>query len=332
MKIIKPPRINNGETIGVIALSIPITECKEEVIQKGYRILKNHGLKVVEHPQCRKIYGHSAGTIEDRVRAIHEFFENKEISCIMTFLGGYNSNQLLEYINYDLIKRNPKIFIGFSDTTSLLLGIYKKTGLITFMGPSVISFAKPDFFEYTWSSFSDTCVKPKKKTVIGTPKYYADDAFYLRKDDEHRKIKKNDGVRVFRVGSARGKIVAANIETLGSVIDTPYCPSFIGRILFLEGSEETNTAQLHHYLTGLRQQGVFSKIKGIVFGKFATNSGFNKADRLEDVLEDILKGLNIPVLYDVSFGHTDPIATIPIGTSCLIDTKTRKIQISRSVI
>ena len=153
MGIIKPNKLNKGDTLGVIAPSTPISKAGNEVIERGYSYLRSKGFKIVEAPNCRKTQGHSAGTVKERSDVLNSFFTDPKINGIIAFWGGFQSHQLLEYLDYKSIKQNPKPLIGFSDITALQVGIFAKTGLVTFSGPGVITFGKPTQFEYTWEYF-----------------------------------------------------------------------------------------------------------------------------------------------------------------------------------
>ena len=179
MKFIYPPKLKKGSKIGIIATSSSVSTLDESQIRKGYQYLENKGFKIVEHPQCRLQTGYTAGSIKKRVGAIHQFVADKEIDCIMSFWGGYNTNQILDYLDYQLIKKCPKIFIGYSDTCALLQAITAKTGIVTYMGPAVISFTKPDPFDYTWEYFERMCIDNSHEVSIKDSKNFADDLYFL---------------------------------------------------------------------------------------------------------------------------------------------------------
>lgn len=165
---ILPPKLNKSKKIGIIAPADPVRGvCSEDTIQRGYKYLKEKGFKIVEGESVKKLTRkHIAGPVSLRISDIHNFVERQDIGCIMAFWGGFNANQLLDHLDYDLIKKNPKIFIGYSDVTALTTAITKKTGLVTFSGPGVISFAKPEPFKYTWEYFEKMCVNPENKFTI----------------------------------------------------------------------------------------------------------------------------------------------------------------------
>lgn len=318
---ILPPKLDRSKKIGVIAPADPVRGvCPDDVIQRGYKYLSDKGFTVEEGESVKMLTSkHIAGPISLRINDIHNFVKREDIGCIMAFWGGFNSNQLLDYLDYDLIKKNPKIFIGYSDVTALTTAITAKTGLITFSGPGVISFAKPEPFDYTWEYFEKMCVNPNDEVVVESSLNYADDLYFLREDKDHRIKKGNEGIKVFNKGKARGEIVAGNLQTLLILNDTKYLPDMNGKILFVEEDETSSPAHVDRFLCQCKQLGWFQKIAGLVFGRFTEQSQFSAEDPFEDLLKEYLSGVSFPILYNADFGHSDPMITIPNGGICLIN-------------
>lgn len=321
---IYPPKLKKGEKIGIIATSSPISVLDEKQIKRGYQYLQDRGFKIVEHPQCRFKKDYTAGSIQERVEAIHQFVKDKEIRCIMSFWGGFNTNQLLDHLDYQLIRGKPKIFIGYSDTCALLQAITTQTGLVTYMGPAVITFSKPNPFDYTWEYFNKMCIEKNKIIKVKNAKVFADDLFFLRKDSDHRIIQKNKGKKVFREGKHKGEIVASNLSTLLSLLGTDYFPDLKNKILFIEEAEDFDCRWIHRFLVQTKQAGIIKLIKGLVIGKFMEASKISEEQFLE-ILNEVMGNTKIPVIYNASFGHTDPIFTIPNGGKCQIDTSSKEI-------
>ena len=327
---IYPKKINCGDIVGIIAPSSPIN-LPEKTIQAGYDFLLKKGLNILESENLRKKENYTAGSIKERVDDIHAFFKNTDVKCIMTFWGGFNSNQLLDYLDYNLIKKNPKILIGYSDVTALTLAITTKTGLITFSGPGLISFTKPKPIDYTWKYFSKLCIEPEEKLFITQSDVFADDLYFLKKNNNNRIIKKNLGLKVLKEGLARGVIVAGNLQTILLLVGTPYFPKINNTILFLEEAEDADICTVDRLLTQCRQMGIFNKVNGVIFGKFMSKTGFNDLN-LKKLLKRIFDEINIPVMYDANFGHTDPIFTIPNGGYCYLNTEKREIIFDRAIL
>lgn len=319
-KVILPPKLTINKLIGVIAPADPVRGVySEDAIRGGYDYLKKKGFSVVEGKSVKELsQKHTAGSISLRVDDIHEFFKRKDIGCIMAFWGGFNSNQLLDHLDYNLIKKNPKIIIGYSDITALTSAITTKTGLVTFSGPGVISFAKPEPFEYTWEYFKKVCIDPQESLSIKSSPNYADDLFFLRQDNDHRIMKKNEGIKVFINGKIKGEIVAGNLQTLLLLNGTEYLPDLKDKILFVEEDETSTPAHVDRFICQCKQLGWFNKIAGLVFGRFTEQSQFSPEDSFEEILKEYLSNVRFPVLYNVDFGHSDPMITIPNGGICTI--------------
>jgi muramoyltetrapeptide carboxypeptidase len=320
-KIVLPSKLDRSKKIGIISPADPVRGvCSENVIQRGYDYLKAKRFSIEEGESVKKLTKkHVAGSVSLRVNDIHNFVEREDVGCIMAFWGGFNTNQLLDHLDYDLIKKNPKIFIGYSDVTALTTAITTKTGLITFSGPGVISFAKPEPFEYTWEYFEKMCINPENKVIIRPSPEYADDLYFLRKDNDHRIKKKNEGIKIFNKGKARGGVVAGNLQTLLILNATGYLPDMTEKILFVEEDETSTPAHVDRFVCQCKQLGWFEKITGLVFGRFTEQSQFSPEDPFEGLLKEYLSDAPFPVLYNVDFGHSDPTITIPNGGTCVID-------------
>lgn len=332
-KRILPPRLQKGQKIGVIAPADPVHGVlPKEQIDKAYSYLKERGFDVVEGKSMGILSHHTAGTVEDRISDIHDFVRREDIGCIMAFWGGFNTNQILDSLDYELIANNPKIFIGFSDITALTIAITEKTGLITFSGPGVISFAKPDPFQYTWDQFEKMCIDPEEMIEVPQSDTFADDLYFLREDSDHRIIQNNEGIKIFKGGLATSEVVAGNLQTLLVLLGTSYFPDMKGKILFIEEDETATPALVDRFLTHCKQLGIFDVISGVAFGRFMTASGFSMEDPFETLLVQYFSNVTYPVIYNADFGHTDPLFTIPHGGEVTIDAeKESRITFRRAV-
>jgi len=334
IKKILPPRLDKSKLIGIIAPADPIAGvCPESIIQQGYSYLKNKGFSIVEGRSVKLLTKkHTAGLPNLRIEDIHDFVKRKDVGCIMAFWGGFNTNQLLDGLDYNLIKKNPKIFIGYSDVTALTTAITTKTGLITFSGPGAISFSKPEPFEYTWNNFEKMCINPQESFAIESSPDYADDLYFLRPDNDHRIKKTNDGIKVFSNGKASGEIIAGNLQTILVLNGTQYLPDMSDKILFIEEDETSTPAHVDRFLCQCKQLGWFNKIAGLVFGRFTEQSSFSSEDSLECILKEYFSNAKFPILYNVDFGHSDPLITIPNGGIASIDTKKKQIKFQQAVL
>lgn len=289
--------------------------------QRVYNFLEQKGVSVIEHAICLRQYsGHLAGTAQERADALHELYLDERIDVVMSFWGGFNSNEILKLLNYRLIKENYKPTIGFSDTSALLTAITEKTGHITYLGPAGITFLKPEPLEYSYE-YMVKMLSGEKEIFIADSAVYADDAYYLRTEPYNltREIKNAEGRLTVRPGSATGRIVAGNVQTLAALAGTEYFPDLNNAILFLEEDETVTAPLFRRSLTQLSGQAGFESVKGIAFGRMPSSANMTPEQFL-NCIQDVFGGHDIPILSNLDFGHTDPMFTIPIGGTAHIDT------------
>lgn len=328
--MIKPARLQEGDTIGIIAPSAPVAAFCPGRLQRGVTELKKQGFKVKLGKHVTERYKHTAGTIQQRTEDFHAMFGDDEVKAIICTIGGYNSNQLLEYLEYGLIKQHPKIFIGYSDITALLNAIYAKTGLVTYLGPALL----PQFGEYggtlpyTWEYFKKTLMENDDITVEASRQWTDEFTPWDKEDNRPREMRPNDGIKTLKPGAVSGPVVGGNLGTFLLLNGTPYMPDVEGTILCVEEDEVESPSTVDRFFTQLRHIGTFEKIKGMIIGRFHSKVSFNEKDSLEDIIEEATKGYDLPILYDLDFGHTDPMITIPIGGQCQLDAASRKITFS----
>ncbi|MBS0272543.1 MAG: LD-carboxypeptidase [Proteobacteria bacterium] len=318
MKPLFPSKLKEGDEIRVIApsRSMGIISNTNKVL--AIKALERLGLKVSfgRHVNEQDIM-HSS-SIESRLTDLHEAFSNPNVKAILAVIGGYNSNQLLDYIDYNLIKRNPKIFCGFSDITALGNAIYHKTELITYSGLHFSSFAMQKGFDYSLEYFKKIFFESNEISLVSS-KEWSDDAWYL--DQEKRVFHPNPGYKVIHPGHAKGKIVGGNLGTLRLLCGTPYMPPLDDTILFLEevsSSSSTDVYEFDRNLQALTQEPHFEKVRAIVIGRFENSFGMTD-EKLHYILSTKAALKNISIVADADFGHTTPIYTFPIGSNCYLN-------------
>ncbi len=322
-----PDRLQEGDTIGVVAPSRSLSLIDKKWIANARDFFVQRGIGVRFSKHCFENWHGNGGTVEQRVSDLMEMFDDRRIKALVTAIGGYNSNQLLEHLDYEVIRKNPKIFIGYSDITALSSAIHAKTGLITFSGPHFSTLGEPFPFDYTIKYFDDLLLKAKPDVEVTESDTFAEDDWYVNTADlQPRILQKNPGWRIHREGQAEGELVGGNIVTLSALIGTDYLPDTKGKILFLEDCAETNAAEVDRALTQLRQIGIFKKIRGLMMGRFPTTVGFDEQRPINELLLRVTEGYDIPVISGVDFGHTEPMVTLPIGVPCVMDTVKRKIR------
>lgn len=295
-----PKKLQKGDTIGVIAPSNPITEKSMIDINNSIKLLEDCGYKIrLGKYALNNEYGYSASP-ESKAKDINEMFEDDEIKMLFCANGGFNSNSLFDYLDYELIKNNPKIICGFSDSTSLLNAIHEKTGLVTFHGPTLKSLT-------TWDTdygFREVIKRFEKKSLeLGTSK------------DEYITIKD---------GTCEGELVGGNLSLISRMVAGKYSANFKNKILFIEDlGYESPEGMISNYLYYMKQNGVFDEVSGIWVGNYEVESGIG----LEEILLQVLgTEYSFPIIKSNNFGHTDKKTVIPIGTKARIDT-TKEIKI-----
>lgn len=314
MDRIIPAKLNIGDEIRVIAPSRSMQILSESVIKIATERLKKMGFKVTFAKNVNNSINNDfkCASISDRIEDLHEAFKDKNVKAILTVIGGYNVNQILDYIDYDLIKENPKILCGFSDITALSNAIYTKTGLVVYYGPHFSSFGMKHGFDYTMQYFEKMLMN-NTKVVIEDSKEWSDDSWF--KNQEDRNFIKNDGMKIINPGNVEGKIIGGNLCTLNLLQGTEYMPNVDDAILFIEDDDLVGNEFIREFdrnLQSLLHSSKGKKIKGIIIGRAEKGSNMND-DKWKEIIETKQELKNIPVIINANFGHTTPIFTFPIG-------------------
>ncbi len=330
-KLKKPRALFRGATIGIIAPSSSLAVIEKQFFLRGIRFLENLGfnIKIGEFLTFSSI---STQNIAQRKSyEINRMFSDSGINAIMSLIGGYSSIELLELLDYKSIKENPKVLVGFSDITLLNLAILQRAGLITFLGPMLINFCAPKISSYTSKSFMEvTSQKEGKPLLLQPSKYWACDDWYLNSQAFDRCWVVNDGFKIFRHGKAEGQVIGGNLDALLSLAGTSFFPSFKQKILFVEVAQDCDPRLFARYLAQLRLLEVFNQINGLVIGRFC--SGTFDENVISTILTFNLRNSFFPVMYNVDFGHSDPLLTIPLGINCEVDTEKRQIKLLESAV
>ncbi|MFJ7636901.1 S66 family peptidase [Peribacillus sp. NPDC097264] len=307
----KPSRLKRGDEIRVIAPSRSLAIVKGEQRRLAEERLVDLGFKVTYGKTALVHDDFFSNSIEDRVEDLHDAFRNPSVKAILAGVGGYNANQLLQYIDYDLIKKNPKVLMGYSDITAIGLAIYQKTGLTTYSGPDFSTFGMKTGLDYTMDYF--------KKAVLMDDGFdleqsetWSDDSWHLEQED--RSFHPNSGYMVIQEGEAAGTILGGNLCTINLLQGTEYMPSLRDRILFIEDDEESHPFSFDRDLQSLLQLPDADGIKGVIIGRFQKDSGMTPY-ALQQIIATKRELNGIPVIANANFGHVHPFATIPMGES-----------------
>jgi muramoyltetrapeptide carboxypeptidase len=255
----------------------------------------------------RRRAGYLGGSIEERIADLHEMFGARDIDGVFAIRGGYGSAQLLDGIDYDLIRRNPKVFLGYSDITALHVAIHQRTGLVTFHGPVTLS----RFSEYTQKHFRKALFETDPVGPVTNP-------------PDSDPLRPAHTLRTIRPGTARGRLTGGNLTLISTTMGTPYEIETKGRILFLEDVGE-QPYSVDRMLTQLRLAGKLQQAEGIVFGECSGcrprefQPSFESTFSLGEVLDHILGRLKIPVLTGLTIGHTADQLTLPLGAMATLN-------------
>ncbi len=303
-KIIKPKRLKLGDTLGVIA---PSSAVPAHVVDRAIKNLEGLGFKVQLGRNCRNQRGYLAGTDAERLEDFHWAFSDKNIDGVWCIRGGYGATRLLPNIDFKLIKKNPKVFVGYSDITALHVAIFQRSGLVTFHGPVGTS----EQTDYTKQHVLDILMNP-------TPQYK------IELSAENQVNPSNlFKTEVISAGKCRGQLIGGNLSLLSAMDGTPDALRDLkGKILFMEDIDE-RPYRVDRMLVQMLQSHNLKELSGIALGVF---EGCNpKPDEnslsLIDCFKDLLGGLGIPVFYGLSFGHITNQFTLPLGIEAELDTE-----------
>ena len=307
MPLLRPSRLKTADTVGLIA---PGGYIEESVLEKSFKNLRDLGFKVVAGANIRARWGGYAGTVKQRVDDLHAMFSDPTIDAIWAVRGGSGANALLPIIDYELIRANPKILIGYSDVTALLLAINHRTGLVCFHGPV----ASSTFSEYSVANFKSTLMDSGPQRV-------------LKLSDEHQ-----DSHQVLRAGIAQGRLLGGNLSVLSSLIGTPYLTPLTDRLLFLEEISEA-PYRIDRLFNQLQQIGL-PKTAAVMLGVFAKCDppDNDPSLTLNAVLTSQLSSLSVPSVYGYSFGHISRQMTLPIGVLAKLDTGAKTLTLLESSV
>lgn len=309
MQTIYPKKLKTGDQVRIIAPSQSFSIISSDVRKIAKDRFEQLGLVVTFGEHIEEADELGSSSLESRLSDFHAAFRDLEVAAIFVVIGGFNCNQLLKYIDWDLVKNNPKILIGYSDTTALQNAIFAKTGLVTYSGPTYSSFGEREHFEYTLKYFKK-CLMEEQEFLVEPSEKWSNDAWYL--DQDNRNLLKNDGWLPINYGKAHGTIVGGNLCTLNLLQGTEYVPSLGGSILCIEDDYESKIVNFERDLQSLVHLPEFSGVRGIVIGRFETKSNVQN-EQLVSIIKTKKELENLPVIANVDFGHTEPKITFPIG-------------------
>lgn len=310
-----PEKLKPGDEVRVIAPARSLSIIGKKNREIANKRIEDLGLKLSFSKHAEEMDDFGSSSIESRIEDLHEAFSDKNVKAVFTVIGGFNSNQLLKYIDWNLIKNNPKIISGYSDITALNDSFFAKTGLVTYSAPQYSTFAQKLYFDYTLDYFK-RCLMSDTPLDIEPSESWSDDHWY--KDQDNRKLIPNEGWLTINDGEAEGTILGANLCTFNLLQGTEYMPSLRDSVLFLEDDYTSKAYDFDRNLQSLIHLPDFLDVRGIVIGRFQ-----KETEMTNNLLTQIIKTKkelnNIPVLANVDFGHTSPIISFPIGGTCRLE-------------
>lgn len=298
----KAAALQKGDLVGVVAPAGPLLD--PAVLERGIEVLREMGFRTTLGKNLHRRYRYLAGTDAERLADLMTMFASPEVRGIICLRGGYGSTRLLPYLDYRLIRDNPKVFIGYSDITALHLALHKKTGLVTFLGPMLAPDLGANPSAYTRESFLAAITSRKPPGRLPHPPGAPPPVTICP-------------------GRASGKIIGGNLSLLAAVLGTPFAPDTTGSILLLEEIGE-DPYRIDRMLTQLKQSGALAPVRGIIIGECVACEPQDRPQpddsfTLADVFREHLGSLGIPCLYGLPLGHGRHKATIPLGLTAVLD-------------
>jgi len=301
--VIKPPRLKVGDKLAIVA---PGSYISEEELQDSIKNLNLLGFDATYSDKILLQSGYFAGTDKDRAEDLMEKFSDKNVKGIVCARGGYGCSRILPMLDFDVIRSNPKVLVGYSDITALLYGIYQKSGLVAFHGPVGTS----TFNDYSVNNFKKILIDPERTSLFQNSTSGDDENVY--------------GVSSIIKGKRKGRLVGGNLSIMVSLIGTEFDVDYSNKIIFIEEIGE-EPYRIDRMLTQMIQAGKLKHAAGVMMGIFRNceakekDPSFTKTFTLMEVLQDRLSKLKVPVVYGMSFGHVKDKFTIPFGALAELD-------------
>lgn len=309
-----PEKLKKGDEVRIIAPARSLAIIGAESREIADSRFAELGLKLTFGKHVNETDDFNSSSISSRVEDLNEAFADKNVKAVITVIGGFNSNQLLRYMDWGLVRNNPKIFCGYSDITVLNNAIYAKTGLVNYNGPHYSTFGQKHYFDYTLEHFKK-CLMSDEPFSLEASKSWSDDLWFM--DQEARVLEDNPGFLVINEGQSEGTIIGGNINTLNLLQGTEYFPDIRDSVLFIEDDEGTAPHIFDRDLQSLIHLPEFGEVRGMVIGRFQKKSRISN-DLLMKIIKTKRELDNIPIVAGVDFGHTDPKITFPVGGTVYI--------------
>ena len=324
-----PKPLKRGDKIAFFSPSSPATVFAPKRFERAKQFLESKGFELVAGELTGKSDGYRSGSIQERVEELNALIRDPSVRCIMSTIGGNNSNALLPYIDYEALKNDPKVIIGYSDVTALLLGIHAKTGIPTFYGPALVaSFGEfAPLVEETFASFHEILCQDLDQHTYKMPAVWTDFRAEWETQDKAKPVYQNEW-QFLGSGVVEGRIIGGNLNTMGAIWGSEYMPEIKqGDILLVEDCM-LGVETVERSFSLLKACGIFDRVSAIVLGKHELFNDRGTGRTPLDVLLEVLNGQAVPILSGFDCCHTHPMFTLPLGSSCKIDFDQHSISIS----
>ncbi|MET9532183.1 S66 peptidase family protein [Streptomyces sp. NPDC006649] len=319
-----PPRLRKGDVVAVATPSAPVMTPRR--LARGAEALRELGYEVRMGPLAAG--GVQNATPDQRVDELNRFFADPEVRCVVASLGGLNSNAVLEALDYDALRADPKIILGYSDITTILLAVHRRAGLVTFHGPTLLpELAEyPQILPYTRDKLLRAVARPQPLGRLTPAEEHTDEMLlWDESDDRARRLRPGDGWQWLHAGTGTGPLLGGNLETIGLLAGTDYLPDLTGAVVFLETCA-TDIRVVEQSLTQLRMLRVFDKMAALLLGRsFRAPDGFETA--LRQLVRSTTARYRVPVVAGLDIGHSDPMLTLPLGVRARVDARTRSVEV-----
>ena len=325
----KVKKRNDKLTVGVFSSSSPISATVPVRYNRGKEYLKSKGIDIFDGVLYKKQDYYRSGSIKERANEFNQLLYCDSIQVLMASIGGNNTNSILPYIDYEYLKKHPKIIIGYSDTTALLLGIYAKTGLVTFYGPALASsFGElPPFVDWTYENFKSViCDEISIPYDYKMPSVWTDEFINWSQQDRGKTEYKNTWISVIP-GTCKGRLIGGNLNTMESFWGTEYMPEIKkGDILFIEDSLK-DACTIERSFSLLKLAGIFEKVSGIILGKHEKFDDNGTGRKPYEILLEVLGDCEVPFLAEFDCCHTHPMFILPIGCEIELDVTNKRVTL-----
>lgn len=320
-------KLKKGDTIGIFSPSTPITKFCPKRYNRAKNFLEKKGFKIKEGKLTGKSDYYRSGTIIERAEELNELIRNPEVRCIMSTIGGSNSNSILPYIDYKALQKDPKVIIGYSDVTAILMGIYAKTGIKTYYGPALVaSFGELfPYNEMTYKYFEDILMKDSRDYIYEMTEFWTEEFIDWETQNREKNRNENEWVTLNK-GSVEGRLIIGNLNTMGGIWGSEYMPDIKdGDILFIEDSLK-DIATVERSFAFLKLNGIFDKIGGLILGKHELFDHKGSERKPYEVLLEVLGEYDFPFLAEVDCCHTHPMFTMEVGGKIELDATRKRIK------